>query len=153
MSAAGGNPSTFRRAPSGTSSFSRLSADRISTIVQPAKHLNRRALRPHRTDRLGVRSSWAGHRHMPRPLDQTPPSRRTMCSPAAVMWALMANSERQLSECLSERDRDAEGYAPERVIAARSRSAFARASPPARGGLGGSSRGQQPKGGTTSWIS
>ena len=57
-------------------------ARRTSLVSQPAKHLNSSALLPTRIDRLGLWSSWAGHRHRPRSICHVPPSFRQSASPS-----------------------------------------------------------------------
>jgi hypothetical protein len=46
----------------------------MSRRSQPAKQVKSRARSPSRTERLGFRSAWAGHRHMPLSPRQVPPS-------------------------------------------------------------------------------
>lgn len=57
-------------------------ARRTSLVSQPAKHLNSSARSPTRIDRLGLWSSWAGHRHRPRSFCHVPPSFRQRASPS-----------------------------------------------------------------------
>src|SRR3546814_9573248 len=84
---------------------------------QLAKHLKSSAWSPTRTDRLGLRSAWAGQRHIAPPGFQTPPRRFTISDPIASSsglyllvvrtmgvsrkWAARRRSEEHTSELQS----------------------------------------------------
>src|SRR3546814_8262842 len=73
---------------------------------QLAKHLKSSAWSPTRTDRLGLRSAWAGQRHIAPPGFQTPPRRFTISDPIAsssglYLLVVRTRSEEHTSELQS----------------------------------------------------